>query len=94
MGSEADDDDEEVNRLAIQSESSIEEEKNGEERRRRNAAEIDAESVLVKSVTQTYEESSNHHLRMSATNAFGVHNKASMSVFANRSQSQFTTLPR
>lgn len=54
--------------------------------------EIDADSVLVKSFSYG-DQSSYHHLRVNAQNQLGLHKQASMSVFAVRSSSQYTTLP-
>lgn len=92
LGSEADDQEDEIN-LVIPDDNDPEEEEK-DEVSRRHATEIDVESVLVKSVTHTYDKSSSHCLRVSATTPFSLHKQASMSVFANRSQSQFTTLPQ
>ena len=69
----------------------FEEEKDGarDQYDQEKAEEIDTESILIKSFsnTHTYEKSSYHHVRLGATTPFGLHKQASMSVFANRSVS-------
>ena len=63
----------------------------------KDVPELDVESVLVKSVTQSYDQSSRYinasNYGISHTTPFSLHKNASMSVFANRSQTQWTTLP-
>ena len=87
LGSEEDDKEDEINidviRQGLQQEVRHEEEK-GEATSRQN--EIDADSVLVKSVTRTYDQSSTHYKRFKDSTPFSVQKQTSMSVFANRSQ--------
>jgi len=72
LGSEDDDQEDEIN-LALPNDDDPDEEEKDEEVRRHMTAEIDVESVLVKSVTHTYDKSSSHCLRVSATTPFSLH---------------------
>lgn len=55
---------------------------------------IDAESVLVKSVHTNRSSAYNQrHEGAKDSTPFSMHKQATMSVYANRSQTQFSTLP-
>ena len=73
LGSEDEDKEDEINidviRSGLQQDARHEEEK-GEETSRQN--EIDADSVLVKSVTRTYDQSSTHYKRFKDSTPFSV----------------------